>query len=584
MKITLIGILLLSLLSCSKQVELGSKAKNKTKKTKSKYSNEINIKGSLAAAKSLIAENGLKLVKAETLDAESEIHWIKVGGNIEGSELVEKLNSLSDIDFAERNIELRINNTPKDKYWLSQWALSNIGQDSPSGASGTKGADISALKAWEITKGSKNIVVGVIDTGIDYKHPDLISNMWINEKEKNGLKGVDDDGNGYTDDIFGWDFVSASRSETYYGQTGDADPMDDNDHGTHCAGIIGAQPGNIKGIAGVNWKVSLMALKFLDKNGSGSSKDAYKAIMYGANNGAHILSNSWGGGSSSRLVDYAVKYAKEKGVLFVAAAGNDSSNNDEVENFPSNYDQENMLAVLASDVKDIPATFTNYGYKKVHIAAPGVSILSTVTTFKESNRANPYKVFSGTSMATPYVAGVAALVLAHESSLIGKPVELKKRLLSTVDIKPALSGKVSSRGRINAYRALMNEVNSAENETIATKELLVSSPRFHTEVIDKTWDFVEKGAKKVRVNFSKILIDHGYDVLAVYDKDYNLIYKFDADYPFLISSPWVEGDTIRVRFANALVRNYDWSNNSYSENFANFESEGISIQSLDFIK
>lgn len=575
----ILSILTLVLVSCGQTIKLDEIQKNN-----SKYENQINISGNIDAARELISNSEFSLKSSNTENVELSIHSLKLEGAGDINKLIKELENLSSIKFAEKNYEVTINNIPKDKLWLSQWALSNVGQDSPRGSQGEIGSDLGALKAWQITKGSKEIVVGVIDTGIDYNHKDLKENMWINEAEKNGIKGVDDDNNGYTDDIYGWDFITANRDKMYHGRPGDPDPIDDNNHGTHCAGIIGAKPNNFEGVAGINWNVSLMALKFLDANGSGSSKDAFNAIVYGADNGAHILSNSWGGGESSRLVKEAIEYAKKKGVIFIAAAGNDGKNNDEKASFPAGYDVDTVLSVAASDNKDRLASFSNYGPLKVHVAAPGVDIMSSIVSGLKGNNGEMYASFSGTSMATPYAAGVAALILANDPSLIGNPLELKRVLMDSVDIKPSMNGRVMSGGRINAFRALNKTFNTVENKNISRKEINVSSPSFHNEVMDKTWSFHEKGASKVRLNFSKIIIDHGFDIAAIYDRDYNLIYKFDGDYSFAFTSPWITGDTIRIRFANSLVKIVDHSINKTTAPFANFDSEGITIDSFEFIK
>ena len=219
--------------------------------------------------------------------------------------------------------------------------------------------DIDAPEAWELTTGSANIIVGVIDTGIDYDHEDLKTNIWLNPGESGGGKennNIDDDGNGYKDDYRGWNFIYKSN-----------DPYDDNDHGTHCAGTVGGVGNNGKGVAGVNWNVKLMALKFLGSDGSGGTAEAAEAIIYAVDNGAKVLSNSWGGGDASQVLRDAIQYAHDRGVLFIAAAGNDSKNTDASANYPSNYEVPNVVSVASNDNGDNISSFSNYGRRTVDL-------------------------------------------------------------------------------------------------------------------------------------------------------------------------------------------------------------------------
>ncbi|HLL70024.1 MAG TPA: S8 family serine peptidase [Pyrinomonadaceae bacterium] len=323
---------------------------------------------------------------------------------------------------------------PNDPLFKEQWSLQNTGQ-----RAGTQGADVCATRAWGKTKGSRKIVVAVIDTGVDYTHQDLHNNIWTRPA---GLAPYEDLDLGAFDDRHGFDAAD-----------NDGDPMDDNGHGTHCAGIIGAEGDNSDGIAGVNWKVEIMPLKFLSRNGSGTTKDAIECINYvvarkraGVN--VRIISASWGSTARSRALGDAIKRAGDEGILFIAAAGNSSTNNDTRPHFPSNYDLPNVLSVAALTRNDVLARFSNYGAKTVHIGAPGAEIMSTWP-------ANQYEEHSGTSMATPVVSGVAALILSVNPDL--SMTDLRRRLLDTVDKIPALDGKVSSGGRVNAARAVRAE-------------------------------------------------------------------------------------------------------------------------------
>ena len=310
-----------------------------------------------------------------------------------------------------------------------QWGLYNKG-----GFFSKKGEDINVINAWPITKGSKTIRIGVIDSGIDYTHEDLKDNMWTNEAELNGKAGVDDDGNGYVDDIHGYDFSN-----------NDGDPMDDHSHGTHCAGVIGAAHNKI-GVAGVNAEVELVGIKFLSASGSGDSEAAIRSIEYGIKVGVNILSNSWGGGERSQALEDAIKAANDAGIIFVAAAGNEYGDNDSGPIYPANYDVPNVITVGSHTSGGKKSGFSNYGQKTVHIMAPGSGILSTVP-------GDRYKKMSGTSMACPMVSGALGLLLANEMMT---PAEAKERIIATAKKTSKLNGKTVSNGRLDSYRLLKN--------------------------------------------------------------------------------------------------------------------------------
>lgn len=310
------------------------------------------------------------------------------------------------------------------------WGLQNLGQDG-----GLPGADISAPAAWDLTTGSTNVIVAVIDTGIRYSHRDLTNQMWKNPLEIPG-NNLDDDNNGYVDDVFGIDATTDA-----------GDPMDTDDHGTHVAGTIGAAANDGNPHVGVAWKVRLMACKFIGDVGFGSTSDAIECIDYAVAHGAKILNNSWGGGGFSQALFDSIRRARDAGVLFVAAAGNDGTDNDQFPHYPSNYQLDNILSVAALDRTDRLAYFSNFGLETVHLGAPGVEIFSSVSA---NDRA--YDFFDGTSMAAPHVSGVAALVwsLYPEADMD----EVRDRLLAGVVPITALNRRTITGGRLNAYNAL----------------------------------------------------------------------------------------------------------------------------------
>jgi subtilisin family serine protease len=329
-------------------------------------------------------------------------------------------------------------NAPKDKMFKKLWGLKNTGTNEPNGLRAVRGVDVDAIRAWKLSKGDRKIKIAVIDTGIDYNHPDLKDNMWVNEAEANGEAGVDDDQNGYIDDVYGYNFTDERTPDN---------PYDGHGHGTHCAGTIGASHNEI-GVAGVMADVSLVAIKFLTDQGSGTTENAIKSVDYATKVGVDIMSNSWGGGASSIALKEAIQRANEKGILFVAAAGNSASNNDQAPHYPSNYDVDNVIAVAAHNASGTLATFSCYGKDTVDVAAPGRNILSTV-------KDGGYDVYSGTSMATPHVSGVLGLFLAHNEENLNVR-EIKERLIKTSVPSDYYNGKMVSEARVNAYNLLKN--------------------------------------------------------------------------------------------------------------------------------
>lgn len=312
------------------------------------------------------------------------------------------------------------------------WALRNTGQ-----SGGTAGADINAEEAWDLRTDASSVVVAVIDTGVRTTHEDLIGNLWVNPGEIPG-NGVDDDGNGVIDDVHGFDAIEGSGT-----------PEDEDGHGTHVAGTIGASGNNTLGVTGVAWEVQIMPVRFLGNDG-GFLSDAIESITYAQNNGATVFNNSWGGGGFSTALRDRISALEPSDILFVAAAGNDGQNNDTTPAYPASYNLPHIVSVAASDRNDRMAAFSNFGAASVDLVAPGVSILSTYFTSDTATAS-----LNGTSMASPQVAGAAALLRA---AFPGEDrLAIKARLLDTVDPLAAFATTTVSGGRLNLNAALLNQ-------------------------------------------------------------------------------------------------------------------------------
>jgi len=338
-----------------------------------------------------------------------------------------------DVLYAEPNYFVETLGAPNDSSFVTQWGLRNTGQNG-----GTPGADIKAVQAWNTTTGSVNVVVAVIDTGVDYNHQDLAANIWRNEADCNS-NGIDDDGNGYIDDCHGIDTAN-----------GDSDPMDDNDHGTHVAGTIGAVGNNSLGVVGVNWNVKIMACKFLDAGGSGSVAGAIACMDYVKtmkDRGVDIVAtnNSWGGAGFSQALSDAIEAHRQRDILFIAAAGNSATDNDAVTFYPAGYYLPSVISVAATDKFDRLAFFSSYGAASVHVGAPGAEILSTTTN-------NTYASFSGTSMATPHVTGLAALLKAQNPARDWRAI--KNLILAGGKRNSFLNSRTLTGRRLNAAGSL----------------------------------------------------------------------------------------------------------------------------------
>ena len=391
-----------------------------------RYTNrsDMNNSGILGQIQSLIGGSGF----VQKIYKNLPITWIH-SENYTVSQLISKFRQLPGVEAVAPNYIRHIQGATNDTYYNDLWAIENNGQNN-----GTVDADIDGKEAWDIERGSHDVVVAVLDTGIDYNHPDLADNMW--------------DGSAYNIPHHGWDFAGDSNGNN----DDDPNPGNDDDlkHGTHVAGTIGAVSNNNRGTAGVSQLVSLMAVKVFRPNGYAYDSDILEGVDFVADladQGVNIvaINASYGGGGASNVMKDAIEDLGNKGVVFCAAAGNEDNDNDTEASYPASYDLDNIIAVAATDRNDELASFSNYGETSVDVAAPGVAIMSTIP-------GNDYASWNGTSMATPHVAGLVALLAAYNpNSTVAERIQA---ISSSVDHIDSLEGKVATSGRINAKAAL----------------------------------------------------------------------------------------------------------------------------------
>ncbi len=354
---------------------------------------------------------------------------LKFSSVVDLKKVMKDLRQDSNVEYVEKNAIYKLLAAPNDPEYFKLYGMESM----------------SMPEAWETNIGSRRVLVGIIDSGVDYNHPDLKDNYWANpgetgldsEGNEKATNGIDDDENGYIDDHRGWDFIND-----------DNDPMDNDGHGTHCAGSIGATGNNGVGVVGVNWEVSLVGLKVFSDTGRTTTEALVEAIEYSTKIGVDITNNSWGGGGPSETIKAAIMEARDYQILFIAAAGNSSKNNDRSSFFPANHDLENIISVAAVNSLDELAIFSNYGKKKVHIAAPGVDVYST-------KPGGGYQMMSGTSMAAPHIAGLAAFIKARYPN--ESMDRIRKRIIYTGDALSSLSSKLVSGKRANALLSLQDD-------------------------------------------------------------------------------------------------------------------------------
>ncbi len=460
--------------------------------------------------------------------------------------VLNRLMSLPEVELLEPNYIYNLEAEPSpsrdvissDPDLTKQWGLQNTGQPDGWGRPGRVGIDSGVTKGWSIQKGSKNIIVATVDSGINYNHPDLQENIWINMAEQVGKPGVDDDNNGYVDDIHGYDFVNS-----------DGDPMDDHGHGTHVASIIGSRGNNQLGMAGVSWEVSLMPLKFASKEGKGTLELGIRAIQYATKMGAHIINNSWGGQGYSEILTRVVEEANKKNILFVAAAGNSGWDNIENPIYPASLKNENVLSVAAFDQQGQLWNGSCYGESTVHIGAPGVEVWGLWL--------DKYRKMTGTSMAAPHVSGIAALIMAQEPLLTVK--ELKDRILKTARPVANLRGKTMTGATADAFLALSQQTPSKDNDDpyfwTNKKTLSISTSHPYENRVRQEWEVKIDGAKEIAVYFENFELEKRVDRVELFDNNGHRIYiltgKTGKGW-----SPIIRGDYIKVVLVTDDFRNF----------------------------
>ncbi|MEO5668490.1 MAG: S8 family serine peptidase [Bdellovibrionota bacterium] len=480
-------------------------------------------------------------------------------GSNSATRMMSQVRDFGNVEFIEPNFVYHAfdlpESLPNDPDFNRLWAMKNNGQADKSGRAGIVGADIHAPEAWAISTGSKDVVVAIIDTGIDYTHPDLQANVWSAPDNAN---------------VHGYNAI-----------TDKLDPMDDHSHGTHCFGTIAGSGDNGVGVAGVTWHASVMGVKFLTGAGSGTLADAVKAIDWATAHGAQIMSNSWGGGGYSQALFDAIKRAQDKNILFIAAAGNDSSDNDANPSYPASYQLDNVISVAASNNVDALAYFSNYGATTVHLAAPGENIYSTIPTAL-SKGGVAYDTYSGTSMATPHVSGAAALLLAKEPSLTY--AQVKARLMDSTDKSRTFRGKLASMGRLNIYNLLAGitgpgPVIPPEGSWSSPVARLVESAHPYLDNSNVSVTLEQPGANFIRVHFTRVDLESGYDFLKLIAANGEVADQVTGRKTAGFWSNEVQGSKITLQLtSDDSVNSWGFAIDSYEWTNFNGQTETVQVQ------
>lgn len=515
----------------------------------------------------VLAQKGLML--KEVINPKENLVLVKAKNapmlslNSEASRsLIKNVSSLSQVEIIEPNFIYRAfdlpANLPNDPRFEELWGMRNVGQADSSGRAGVVGADIQAPEAWAINTGSQDVVVAVIDTGVDYTHPDLAANMW---------QGQDSEGNV----IYGYNAINDQL-----------DPMDDHSHGTHCAGTIAGVGNNGIGVTGVAWNAKIQGVKFLSGSGGGTLADAIKAIDWAADNGAQIMSNSWGGGGFSETLYESIQRTQEKGIIFIAAAGNDGSDTDARAAYPASYDLDNIVSVAAGNNINALASFSNYGRETVDLMAPGRNILSTVPQSKVGSGAEPYKVYSGTSMACPHVSGAAALLWSAEPSLTA--AQVKERLMSSTDKSRSFRDKLASMGILNVYNLLANitppgPVIPPDSSWSSLVPFEFSTPHPYEDNMNVEFEIEQPGVRYLRLTFAKFDLESGYDFVKIYNRDGQLLESLSGRKADGWTTNEIESDYVKVVFTtDRSVTKYGFDLAGYQWTNFDGQSEEVMVQ------
>lgn len=427
---------------------------------------------------------------------------------------------------------------PNDPKVALQWEIQNSGSKDATGRLGRIGADMNVARLWsEGYTGSRKIKVAIVDTGVDIEHEDLKENIFTNEGEIPD-NGIDDDHNGLIDDIHGWNFSEPNT-------IGNGDVQDVFNHGTHVAGIIGAKGNNGIGVAGINWNVSLIPIRYTNDQGGATVEAAIRAINYAVLMKADIINCSWGMAVESKELHDAFMRASDQGILIVASAGNSAVNNDKMPIVPAAYtDISNLVSVAATDNTDELAFFSNFGLKSVALAAPGFAIMSTL---KDSS----YGYLSGTSMSAPSVTGVAALLMAH-LGLSAK--EVKERLIKTSDPVRHFYNMISSHGRVNAYQAMHDIVPEpinvpSDDAWVVANVPAIESGHPYSNNLDQRFRIYVPKARFIRLIFDYVETEPDTDVVQVEDMS-GKVYQSMSGFTYNRMSDFIEGDSIYLRFVS----------------------------------
>jgi len=450
---------------------------------------------------------------------------------------VEYYKSDPDVEYAEPNYIVHIDAVPDDMYFNNLWGLQNTGQ-----TGGTADADIDASEAWDLTTGSADVVIAVVDTGVAYDHPDLSGNIWSNAGETSCADGIDNDGNGYIDDCRGWDFVG-----------NDNDPTDYNGHGTHVAGTIAAAGNNGNGTTGVMWQAKIMPLRFLGINGSGTTADAVSAILYANAKGAHVINNSWGGSGYSQALKDAIDASN---AVVVCAAGNNSSNNDKSPFYPAGFDSANIISVAATDSRDILASFSNYGKRSVDLAAPGSNIYSTIPVFGYGSPITLYEeYFDSTSGNLPLLGWSGGGTNSTWSVTSGTGFE------GTNSLEDGSGGNYAN--NTSSWAGYMTPVTSVKDNKYTLTFKWKGQVEQNYDYLDINysvnginWDWIDYRTGSTNGNFITDSTDSFTEIAEMYDQFY---FGFGLTTDTTITSEGVYLDNIILSRSPMVISSYDYA-------------------------